>query len=216
MRTLQQNTNGNWARGCMVAFSVVWTSIVCCSMAAMAISVMNADDFTTAIVPTGFSFLFSLPFLAVGIGMFVWGIMPFVARTRVHKPEVGISANMLRVGEPFTVTYQQTFKAATEVESIKLQLVFREKATYRRGTDTYTVTHDRVVDQFEQGMRHFEAGDTFRESRRFEIPSDAMHSFAARNNSLIWIISIQVSIARWPDYAEEFPFSVLPEKALGV
>jgi hypothetical protein len=36
-----------------------------------------------------------------------------------------------------------------------------------------------------------------------------MHSFAAKNNKIVWTLHVRGEIPRWPDVDDEFPFTVL-------
>ena len=40
-----------------------------------------------------------------------------------------------------------------------------------------------------------------------------MHSFKANHNELVWLIHVQVEMAGWPAYEEEYPLQVAPELA---
>jgi hypothetical protein len=141
----------------------------------------------------------------------VVGLRPIVAGAKVSKPEAAVSNITPRVGEDVTFTYQQSFKSAIEVKRIAFQLILRESATYRRGTDTVTVTHDHIIQQYEQPPRRFEGGESINERRLFHISEGAMHSFEANRNKLRWIIKARVEMQGWPDYDEEFGLRVLPE-----
>jgi hypothetical protein len=117
------------------------------------------------------------------------------------------------VGETFTVDYQQTFRVATQVQLMRLSLILRESATYQRGTDTVTVTHDHFVQTYDLPPRHMSAGEMFQDRRQFQIPPSGMHSFAANRNKLNWLIKVSVQIPGWPDFADEFSLTVPPELA---
>ena len=134
-----------------------------------------------------------------------------LARARLTRPEVALSTQTPRVGEVVSLSYRQNFKAATDVQGIRFQMVLREKATYRRGTDTVTVTHDNVAQEYQIAGRHFAAGEGFQDQRQFRVLG--MHSFNASNNKLDWLIHVQVEMAGWPAFVEEYPLQVAPELA---
>lgn len=212
MQTLKQSSQTKFARGCVGLFGLGCTCFTCFSMAAAVVGALTSGD-SSLILPGLLSLAFSLPFLAIGLALLGWAALPLIAGAKVSRPEVSVSSTTLRVGEPFTLTYQQSFKSGADVGRILMQLIFRERATYRRGTDTVTVTHDWLMQQFETPPRRFEAGETFNDRRTFKIPEDAMHSFAANRNSLQWFIKVTVEMSGWPDFNEEYPITVLAEKA---
>jgi hypothetical protein len=153
--------------------------------------------------------IFTLAFLAVGLVMLGYGVRGLLARARVTRPEVALSTQTPRVGEGVTLTYRQTFRAGTDVQGIRFQLILRERATYRRGTDTVTVQHDNIVQEYQLPGRRFDAGQGFQDQRQFQV--QGMHTFLASNNKLQWLIHVQVEMAGWPAYTEEYPLQVPPE-----
>ncbi|MCZ7648655.1 MAG: hypothetical protein M5U26_25920 [Planctomycetota bacterium] len=40
------------------------------------------------------------------------------------------------------------------------------------------------------------------------LPADAMHSFSAEHNKIVWKLRVQGDIERWPDFDREFPLRV--------
>jgi len=155
--------------------------------------------------------IFGLAFFVVGAVIFLIGVRVLLARARVTRPEVALSTQTPRVGESVSLSYKQNFKSATEVQGIRFQLLLREKATYRRGTDTVTVTHDNVVQEYQIAGRHFASGEGFQDQRQFQ--PQGMHSFSASHNKLNWLIHVQVEMAGWPAFVEEYPLQVPPELA---
>ena len=155
--------------------------------------------------------VFGLAFFVVGAIMLIAGSRVLVARTRVTAPEVTLSTQSPRVGDVVTLSYKQNFRSATDVQGIRFQLLLRERATYRRGTDTVTVRHDNVAQEYQLPGRRFSAGEGFQDQRQFQV--QGMHSFKANHNELIWLIHVQVEMAGWPAYEEEYPLQVAPELA---
>ncbi len=174
-----------------------------------------ATCFATIMIKTdgpGFMLIFILPFIAIGLGLSGWGILQIYSESRVGSPEATISNDSLRAGENFTFTCQQIFKSGTTVDYILIQLIMKEKATYRRGTNTHTVTHTIVADEFKHLGRSFYSGEIFYDDRTLQVPADAMHTFKARRNTIEWFVKLQIAIPRWPDIEHEYAVTVLPEK----
>ena len=163
---------------------------------------------TGELIPT----LISSLFVAIGLVLFVGLFWRRLASIKVDKPELTISQRELRVGESFTVLYGQRFRRASEVDHIAVELVFRESATYSRGTDTETVRHEEIVAAHEIPGGLFEVEEEFRQDFSFTIPDGSMHTFAARHNELKWFVRVHVDLVNWPDLREEYEIHVLPER----
>jgi hypothetical protein len=214
MQKLRQSLTTNTARGCIIAFAVVWLAIswridaIPLCFATFTLGDREAAGYFCVWVIRA---LFSLPSIAIGVGFLVWALRPIVAGVRLSKPVITVSNATPRVGEEVTFTYYQSFKRATDVSRILFQLFFRESARYRRGTDTYTVTHDQVFQQFEYPARRFETGETLNVRRDLLIPADAMHTFVAANNQLRWFVKSEIKMTGWLDFVAEREIQVMPE-----
>src|SRR5258706_2428931 len=102
--------------------------------------------------------VFGLAFFVVGAILLGIGARVLVARTRVTRPEVSLSTQSPRVGEVVTLSYKQNFRSATDVQGIRFQLLLRERATYRRGTDTVTFRHANLAQEYQLPGRRCNAG----------------------------------------------------------
>ncbi len=163
----------------------------------------------------GFSALFLIPFYAVGVGMIAWGLAPTVRALKITPPEIHVSSDTVRLGESFDFRYNQVLKDRLDVDFGRAVFVMRETATYRRGTDTYTETHEIPVETRELHSGAYTAGEQLDLSHRFTVPPDGMHTFLAAHNRIEWLIKVKISIARWPDVDESYPIQVLPERYRG-
>ncbi|RME75126.1 MAG: hypothetical protein D6784_08560 [Chloroflexi bacterium] len=155
--------------------------------------------------------LFGIPFVVIGLVMIAIGAMQFVARARVGTPTITVSSDTLRVGERFTCHVEHTFKSNVNAGRILLQLVQRETARYRRGTDTYTVTHEDIAAEFDLPARAYRRGETLYDDRTLQIPRQGMHTFKAINNQIQWFVRMKIEVTGWPDVVQEKELVVLPE-----
>jgi hypothetical protein len=217
VKTLKPPPEKSQMRGCLAAFAVVWLIGSCLPALAMTIPVVIAiatgeGQVTTLALTLLGTLVFTVPFFLVGLGLLVWSVWPIIVGVKVTRPEVSVSSDAVRPGDTLSFSFRQTFKSAAEVKQASLQLVLRETAIYRRGTDTYTVHHDYVIQRFDLMPRHFGAGETLSDQRLWQIPAEAMHTFAATHNRLRWLIVVQVGISGWPDFKEEYEVQVLPER----
>ncbi len=217
MKTLKPPAESRRMRGCLAVFAVVWLIGSCASLlfvgVPMVLSVASgAESLSTAAGPLLFTVLFTVPFVLVGAGLLVFSLWPMIVGLRVTRPEVIVSEDAVRPGDTFSFSFRQTFKRAAEMKQASFQLVLRETAIYRRGTDTYTVNHDYVVQRHDLPPRSFQAGEMLSDQRLWQIPADAMHTYVADHNRLRWLILAQVGIGGWPDFKEEYEVQVLPER----
>lgn len=224
---MKLSANKNSRRiGCFFAFLwnacivLVFGSVVLSFLAGIIAEIGREDpDLASVFAVNSGALLCVLPmgliFLAVGIFLLWATARPYIAEFRVAAPEVTLSKESVRVGEEFQIVYRQHFKRAAEVEKVNITFYFRETATYQRGTDTYTVHHDITHLEHRIPGRHFPGGRYLEERLSLAIPREAMHTFQAHHNQLRWFVEVQVEVADWPDYDEQFEINVLPELADG-
>ncbi|NIS82649.1 MAG: hypothetical protein GTO14_21160 [Anaerolineales bacterium] len=186
-------------QGCFIAFGLLWTGFA---------MVWTFVFWTQSGI---FPAVFGLGFVGVGVLILLAGMWRFFSRVKLGEPVLMISNKVMRVGERFNVDYEHTFRQASEVERMAVDLVLQESATYTQGTDTRTDQHDHLADSFELPGGHFEAGEVVRQSFSMQIPRDAMHTFVAKHNKLQWFVRVHVELAGWPDMHESFEIQVLPE-----
>ena len=217
MQKLQRPAGSGIGKYFFLIFGVLWTGITCCVTIPIIVGAggvgFTAGEPLAILSSIGFPLIFAVCFGGIGVVFIVLGLRPIIAGARVSPPDIGISSTNLRSGDDFTLSYQQTFKGAADVTQFSIQLVLRESATYRRGTDTVTVTHDYLIQNFELAEKRFESGETLSQNLRWAIPRGAMHSFEANRNKLRWLIKVKVGMKGWPDYDDEFEIKVLPEMA---
>ena len=162
--------------------------------------------------------LFGLPFVLFGVWMLVRPLWSGLIRTlavnmNFAEPTVALSSEPLRVGERFTLCYEQVVKRDVDVSRVLVQLILREWVTYRSGRKNAIATHEVVVLEFDGQPWRYHRGNVIREERELRIPIDAMHTFMGHNNRLEWFVRTRLSTPSWPDAQADFNFRVLPELA---
>jgi hypothetical protein len=218
---MQRLQTSGFSKYYLLFFGLLWSMISCCilvpifagNFADVAKLFGEKPNIVAIASNLAFPVLFGGIFIGVGFFISLAGLRPVIAATRVGTPVVQISNTNLRSGEQFTLSYEQPFKSNVDVKRLAVQLVLREAATYRRGTDTVTVTHDHLVQNFELPGQQFQSGQTLAQNLPWAIPRGAMHSFDANRNKLRWLIKITVEMNGWPTYDEEFALTVIPELA---
>ena len=189
--TLRPSTTPGCRLGIAIAFCLFWNGIV-------SVFLFSGLDGCMAV--------FMIPFVLVGLGLLGWVGYQFLSLFN-PVPVLTVSREAAPLGGSFDLDWR--FDGSVKrLKNLKITLEGREEATYRRGTKTST---DKSV--FTTLLLH---GDAVVGSGRVNvvIPRGTMHSFAARNNKIVWVLRVQGEIARWPDVGEEFPFTVLPAEGL--
>jgi hypothetical protein len=154
--------------------------------------------------------LFTLPFLAVGIGMIYFLIRQFLIATGLGPTHLEISDHPLLPGRFYDLFLSQAGRLTMNL--LEIDLVCEEQATYRQGTDTRTeqrrVYAARV---FERRKFDIPPGMPFEQQCRIEIPPGAMHSFQADHNAVQWRFVVRGEVTGWPKYERVFPIIVFPK-----
>jgi hypothetical protein len=152
-----------------------------------------------------------LPFILVGLGLFIFLLVRHYSRALLGQPEIIISKESLRLGESFDVILRHTFKRDVLLDHLTVQFLFRETATYQQGTDTTTVSHNEVLQNFELPGGQYRAGQFIQQNYDLQIPLDGMHTLVVERNKLQWFIRLEAGISNLPNYVEEYELTVLPE-----
>jgi hypothetical protein len=161
--------------------------------------------------PSIFALLFISIFVIIGLGLTVYAVMVFYTRFKVGTPDFLLSHTEARPGEKVDFSFTHTFRSDVKINWIKTQLIFRETATYQRGTDTTTVTKNHIMDEYEEPGFNFQGGQMLNKAYSFPIPEDGMHTLKVRRNALEWFIKFEADIPSLPNFVEEFELIVLPE-----
>jgi energy-coupling factor transporter transmembrane protein EcfT len=167
-----------------------------------------------------FALLFVSLFLLFGLSMLGYGlwtlmVKPMMVGMALGPASAALSTYQVRPGESISVQYEQAARRDLDVRQVLIQLVLRERAIYRRGTNTYTAIHNEVIEQYEGPGRAVARGGVLTEGCSFRVPQTAMHSLQAPRNALIWLVMIRVDVPNTPDVTEELMFQVVPELPLG-
>jgi len=145
-------------------------------------------------------------FALVGVGLIVGASTSFLA---LFNPRIRLTAPTTSV--PLGGELHFTWKISGRAGMLhKLRVVFegREEATYKRGTSTSTDTNVFAeILIFESAEREFLSQG----SARVVVPANLMHTFEASRNKVLWRLKVQGEIPRWPDVADEYPITVLPQ-----
>jgi hypothetical protein len=157
--------------------------------------------------PDWFGAVFMTPFVAVGVGAIGFCFYAFLAMFN-PRAFLTVSANPVSLDETLDVEWA-TKGSVERIKSYRITLEGREAATYTRGTTTSTDTETFSVLEIAKGA----GGAGLREGRgKIAFPANAMHTFDASCNKIVWMLHVKGDIPFWPDVDEEFEIKVEPRR----
>ncbi|MGJ3241935.1 MAG: DUF3592 domain-containing protein [Opitutales bacterium] len=144
----------------------------------------------------------------VGVGLLLIGavVYQFLA---LFNPRYTLTAEpgLPRPGETVRISFRcrGNFR---RLRRLTITLEGKEVARYRQGSSTRTLS-----EPFNQQVLFDE-----RETQRFgagtltgTIPADSYPSFKARHNEIVWQLTVNGDVPRWPDVDSTYPIIVLPD-----
>lgn len=185
-------------------FAVLWNAVV------ILLAVTAGVDFVGG--QTDWLLLSILvPFVGIGVAGVVIFVRALVLQNAVGPTQIEIADHPLRPGDRCDVFIGQG--GVGMFRRITLTLQLEELATFRQGTDTRT---ERQLIR-EEPVAEWRAvsivpGRRFEERASFEVPANAMHSFASLHNAVTWRIAVRVEPAKWPAFTRHYPIVVLPKQ----
>jgi hypothetical protein len=149
--------------------------------------------------------LFMIPFVLIGTVLIGYSIYSFLA---LFSPRVALTSNASSAipGAAVQLSWNLTGNAS-KVRNLRIYFEGREEATYTRGTRSTT---DQAVFATIP-IKEVPEAQSPSGTVEFIIPADAIHSFNAPKNKIIWAIWVKAEVIRMPDIKDEFPFTVLPQ-----
>lgn len=156
----------------------------------------------------GFSWgmgLFLVPFVIVGL-VLIAAFLHQAGALFNPRPLLHLEGGQPRLGVNLSVRYEIP-AGATRLKSLRLVLRGEEVATYRRGTNSVT---ERSIFH-EEELLSTELVEMMRSGRvSTRIPADLVPSWKSANNRVEWSLSVEGTIAFWPDISDRHSIEVLP------
>jgi hypothetical protein len=204
MQTLKPSASEKSGRGCLMLFALFWLgfSLIWTYMAWRG--------------GGGAMALFGVPFILIGLFLILGAMWRNIAGVKIAPPVLSVSNPSPSLGETIRVKWELRFRTKTMLQDGRVELLFRESASYTQGTDRRTDTHESVEEFYELDIGEMEAGKELHGQHEFIIPADGMHTFKAENNRLEWFLRVRLNAMEWPDLADEFELNVQPKKAWGL
>lgn len=155
--------------------------------------------------PDYFLTVFMVPFVLVGIAL-IGAIGYFLLALVSPRPRLTVSNTSVRRGGEVELSWELRGRIGA-LRRLQIYLEGREEATYPSGdsssTDKEVFATVPIVDE-----THPLAMASGRV--RVPVPPDAMHSFRADHNKVLWHVHVKGEIPWRPDIKEEFELTVLP------
>lgn len=149
--------------------------------------------------------LFLLIFHSIGL-IILWGALHSTLQLFNPKTVAVCSHSYLQPGSEFEISWLQKGNS-NRIRKLLLTLEGKEQVTYRQGTNTRTETS---VFFSERILETVDPSEISRGFREVKIPDEAMHTFDAANNKIIWTLQIHGEIPYWPDILDDFTITVYP------
>ena len=198
-----------WKLGGVIVLCLLWNGIVATYFIA-AINELSSGD------PNGKVLALSLvPFTLVGLWLLYFTGKKMYATAGTGATRVEISAHPLFPGETYELLVSQS--GHITMNSLTVDLVCEEEATYRQGTDT----RSECMAVFEKEIYRrdsilIEPGMPFEDRCELCLPEGAMHSFQATHNEIRWCVVVTGRVANKLHYQRRFPVVVYPTQERGV
>ncbi|MEM9021691.1 MAG: DUF3592 domain-containing protein [Planctomycetota bacterium] len=160
--------------------------------------------------------VFMVPFVMVGlvvVAAFFQSLLVIVAPAVV----LTLDRRAIPLGGATTLRWSVAGRPG-RLHGLTISLVGTESATYRRGTNTVTDTHDFYTEHLVGGdlAEQGEADplalpvDSDRGELTLRVPADTMHSFKSSNNKVTWTLRVRAWVPRWPDPKDQYEVRILP------
>jgi hypothetical protein len=168
--------------GCAVFAALFWNGIISIFIWRL------IDDWNRMGGFKWFNAAFLVPFVLVGIVLILavlGSALKWFASSLIGRIEVEVSTHPLVLGGPVRIHVVQ--RGLIALKRVELRLICTEAATYIAGTSTATATKE-VVRHLIAEPDENPAGLPLEID--FTVPGNAMHSFEAPNNKIIWTLRV--------------------------
>jgi hypothetical protein len=194
------STSQSGLAGCLVLLVIagIWNTVVGFFLSHIITSFQRGR-------PEWFMTFFSIPFVIVG-ALLLYGIVYTFLKLFNPRPVVAVRPGKICLGQSMTLRWRFTGQT-NSIRQLKVELIGKERATYRRGTSTYT---DEEVFATLPVMDTSNPMEISSGEQEVSIPADSMHSFKSSNNEISWGLRIDGDIAWWPNVNETYPIAIEP------
>ena len=199
---LSTQTSQRAAVGGLVFVTLFWNGIV----SVFVVVGLTTDEFPFWV------WIFLTPFMLIGAGIFAALVKQVLIALKVPDTVVELDKEPACPGETVRILVSQ--RGNLRFDSIRVEVTCEEKISYTRGTDTYREDRKLWTETLLQSPAfQCTPNRPWSKNLEFTIPANAMHSFHAPHNEIVWKLVVKGTVSRWPDFEFTFPFRVMPVAA---
>ncbi|HSD83204.1 MAG TPA: hypothetical protein VLG46_05075 [Anaerolineae bacterium] len=133
---------------------------------------------------------------------------------KLAEPTLTITQDTVTVGDSFTLIYRQPVRRAINITQFSVQLLHRTRTIQERKVygfgDSVERRRDRVIQTMTRDGQHYEPGEIIEWSLKLTIPAGEKGTSQTLTQHTDWLMKVQVRLAGWWDFQEEYPVPVLP------
>jgi len=157
-------------------------------------------------------------FSIIGLGIIILGLYTGLykmvrnkmASKKLGNIEANLSKGVFHPGDSAKLNLKFQPQESIQLNGIKATLKGSEIAVSGSGSDRTTHTHDFLVKDFNiESSRTLSARSPVNHSIDIIIPDDAPQTFSSFNNKIKWLVSLEIDIDKWPDWATEKDIRVI-------
>lgn len=139
----------------------------------------------------------------------VGGINAMILKRHVGNIVVALEPPWAGPGQTTTCLITLRPNKPTVLNGVKATLTGSERATYSQGTDRVTARHELYEIEIDlHGPADLKAGQLFEVQGEIAVPPDASYSFNGDNNSVAWLVDVDIDIKGLPDWSDKYELTV--------
>jgi hypothetical protein len=134
-----------------------------------------------------------------------------LARQKLGEIEVRLNPEKLRPGDRLECSVALPSSHAERLQRITATLIGEERVVSGAGNHKMVHAH-KICEEVMERTAHeaMEDANKLRFILPLELPPNAPSTFRAPDNALFWFVRVHCDIRGWPDWVQEFPFTVMP------
>lgn len=150
--------------------------------------------------------------LVLGVVLFWFTLKRGIAAKKLGHPEIHVATERALPGETVHVTVRLTPRAAVQLGPTTLRLRGEVRTVKGSGRSAQTMRQalsDGPIVELSPGGR-LGKGQALDLEGAVHVPSTARATLSIRDNKIRWWIEVRVAVIGWPDWARDYPLTVVP------
>jgi hypothetical protein len=134
----------------------------------------------------------------IPVALFFWKKL---AERKLGKVDLSVQPTAARPGDELKCAIRFTPQTDAQVDSVTISLTGMERAVSGSGSNRRTHKSDfHNSSQEVMARRQFHKGEYVALQAKIVLPKDAVPTFHASDNRVVWQISVHIDIPGWPDW----------------